>query len=351
MSLPSSSSSSSSPPSLVTFGEILLRLDPAGADRIVQARGFEARYTGAEANVAASLSGMGMATEVVSAVPENAVGQASLNYLRQFGVGTGAVVRLPGRLGLLFHEPGGAGRAPSVIYDRAGSVFATCGPRCYDWRSILSERSWLHISGTAPALGPRVLTAVTDAMATARELGVRVSLDLNFRASLWSHQAAGAVLAPLLEYVDVLIGLGPDAAGVFGLDLPPRDVLEGNVDLARRLRDRYRVAVVAGIVRPAAPPGEQPRRTQLVGVAVDAEGAHVSAGYPVLDPVGRIGTGDAFTAGLLRGLLVGAPASEAVEFAAAAAHLKQSIRGDINIVTVDEVEAVLRGTDTDRVRR
>jgi 2-dehydro-3-deoxygluconokinase len=344
-------SSSSPPPSLVAFGEILLRLDPAGADRIVQARGFEARYTGAEANVAASLSGLGIHAEVVSAVPENAVGQASLNYLRSFGVGTDGVVRRPGRLGLLFHEPGGAGRAPAVIYDRAGSVFATCDPRDYDWKAILSGRSWLHISGTAPALGPRVLAAVTDAMSTARELGARVSLDLNFRASLWSHEAAGAVIAPLLEYVDVLIGVGPDAAAVFGLDLPTGDVVEGNVDLARRLRERFGVAVVAGIVRQVAPPDGQSRATQLVGVAVEADVAHVSAAYSVLDPVGRIGTGDAFAAGLLQGLLVRAPTSDAVEFAAAAAHLKQSIRGDINIVTVDEVRAVVGGTDTDRVRR
>ena len=334
-------------PALVAFGELLLRLDPGGADRIVQARSFEARYTGAEANVAASLRGFGIATEVVSAVPDTPVGRACINALRQYGVGTDGVLRRPGRLGLLFHEPGGVGRSPAVIYDRAGSVFATTEPHAYDWPALLTGRSWLHVSGTALALGAGVRSAVERALSTAHDLGLRTSLDLNYRASLWSPAAAGQALLPLVPDVDLLLGLGPDSAAVFGLELPAGEpALVPHVELARRLRERVEVPVVAGLVRVRGG-----ATTDLVGVAVDADGVHVSPAYPVLDPVGRIGTGDAFAAGLLYGLLQSTGTAEAVEFGAAAAHLKQSVAGDINVVTVDEVRAVLAGGPTDRVRR
>jgi 2-dehydro-3-deoxygluconokinase len=336
-------------PSLVAFGELLLRLDPADGDRIVTAGRFDARYTGAEANVAASLSGFGIATDVVSAVPDDALGAACVAFLRQYGVGTEEILRRPGRLGLLFHEPGGVARSAQVLYDRAGSVFATCDPGAYDWHRILTGRSWLHLSGTAPALGSPVRSAVADALAAARDLGVRVSLDVNYRAALWTHRAAGKALTPLVRHLDVLLGLGPDTAAVFGLEPPGPDAdsaVAGHVELAHQLRDRFEIPVVAGLVWV---PG--PERTALLGVAVDDAGSHVTPAYAVVDAVGRIGTGDAFAAGLLRGLFAGAGTAEAVEFGAAAAHLKQSVRGDVNVVTTGEVQAVLDGIVTDRVRR
>lgn len=335
------------PPSLVAFGELLLRLDPGNGDRLVQARAFEARYTGAEANVAASLSGFGVPTELVSAVPDTALGQACINYLRQFGVGTDLVVRRPGRLGLLFHEPGGVGRPAEVIYDRTSSAFATCEPSAYEWRRILAHHAWLHVSGTAFALGRHVRAAAEQGIAMADELGLRVSLDVNYRASLWSFPAARRALVPVMRHVDVLVGLGRDTAAIFGLDLDDGEpALAAHVHLARRLRERLQVPLVAGLVRV----GDE-ERTYLHGVAVDAAGAHVGGPYPILDPAGRIGTGDAFTAGLLRGLLLGADCSDAIRFATAAAHLKQSVRGDINIATASEVQAVLSGAPADRVRR
>jgi 2-dehydro-3-deoxygluconokinase len=336
-------------PSLVAFGELLLRLDPADGDRIVRARGFEARYTGAEANVAASLRGFGIATEIVSAVPDSALGEACISFLRQYGVGTELILRRPGRLGVLFHEPGGVGRSAQVVYDRAGSVFAGCEPEAYDWHRILAGHSWLHLTGTAAALGGTVQAAVENALAAAEDLGVRVSLDVNYRAALWTHASAGRTLEPLVRHVDVLLGLGADTAAVFGLEPPGADagaVVAAHVAQARHLRDRFDIPVVAGLVRV---PGRQ--RTGLLGVAVDATGSHVTAEYPVLDTVGRIGTGDAFAAGLLRGLLLGRSPGEALEFAAAAAHLKQSVRGDVNLVSVAEVQAVLDGTVGDRVLR
>lgn len=332
-------------PSVVAFGELLLRLDVPAGERLRQAGRFEARYTGAEANVAASLAGFGLPAEVVSVVPDDELGEAALAYLRRYGVRTHRVLRAAGRLGLLFHEPGGAGRPASVIYDRRESVFATTDPAAYDWSELLSGHDWLHLSGTAPALGANALEQVEQAIAAARDGGLRVSLDLNYRSALWTLQEAGPTLAGLLPGVDLLFGLGADAAALFGLPLPaeaPHTALAGHVELADRLRERFGLGAVAGAVRSAG---------SLTGVLVDPSGVYVSRPYPVVDAVGRIGTGDAFAAGLLRGVLTGVPGSSAIEFAAAAAHLKQSIRGDVNVVTVAEVEAVVDGGGSERVRR
>ncbi len=213
-------------------------------------------------------------------------------------------------------------------------------PDAYDWPAILTGRSWLHISGTAPALGPEVRTAVRQAMLAARELGLGVSLDLNYRSALWRLADAGRILADLLPYADIMLGSGRDAAAMFGLD--PPDELAAHARLAARLRERFGLRAVAGTAR---------LRGQLHGLLVDDQGSYVSRGYPVLDPVGRIGTGDAFAAGLLRGVLSGSPPARTVEFATAAAHLKQSIRGDVNLVTVAEVDAVIAGAPADRVVR
>jgi 2-dehydro-3-deoxygluconokinase len=187
-------------------------------------------------------------------------------------------------------------------------------------------------------------------MRAARELGLGVSLDLNYRSALWSLADAGRVLAELLPYADIMLGSGRDAAAMFRLDLPGDDdpgALAGHCRLAGHLRERFGLRAVAGTARLPAADGSR----RLHGLLVDEQGAYVSAGYPVLDPMGRIGTGDAFAAGLLRGILSGTPPARTVEFAAAAAHLKQSIRGDVNLVTVAEVDAVLAGASADRIVR
>jgi 2-dehydro-3-deoxygluconokinase len=321
--------------SVVAFGELLLRLDPAGGVRLVQAGAFDARYTGAEANVAASLSGFGIATSVVSAVPDGALGQACLDAVRRHGVDTSLVLRRPGRLGVLFTENGGAGRPPRVVYDRAGSVFAMVEADAFDWAAILPGQRWLHVSGTAPAVGAGPREAVGRAVAAARRLGVPVSLDLNYRASLWSLAEAAEVLGPLARQVDVVLGVGDEAAQLVGIGPVDGDP----VDRLGRVRVATGAHCVAGTVRTSGGDGV----LRLQGVLVDEAGAHVSRDYPVMDHVGRIGTGDAFAAGLLRGLLVGEPGARVVEFAAAAAHLKQSVPGDVNLVTVDEVEHVAVG--------
>ena len=339
--------------SCVAFGELMLRLDPADGVRLVQASSFEARFTGAEANVAASLTQFGIPAQVVSTVPDDALGDAALAFLRRFGVDTTPVRRRPGRLGLLYVEPGGAGRPGQVIYDRAGSVFAVTGAGAYDWKSILTGHDWLHVSGTAAAIGPGAAAALDQALTAAREAGVTVSLDPNYRSRLWSIEQAGRALRPLMDRVDVLLGAGEEAVTILGLPAPPgwspgqALSTDQRVTLLERARDQLGLRVAAGTERSTLADGT----AALRGLVAAADGTAVSRSFPVTDERGRVGTGDSFAAGVIRGLLLGHRVHDVAEFAAAAAYLKQSVTGDINIASVSEVEDARSGPGRDRLRR
>jgi 2-dehydro-3-deoxygluconokinase len=340
-------------PSCVTFGEVMLRLDPEGGARLVQADSFEVRFTGAEANVAASLAQFGVRAAVVSAVPDDALGEAALAFLRRFGVDVRDVVRGSGRLGLLYVEPGGAGRPGEVIYDRANSLFALTAPEAYDWPAILDGQDWLHVSGTAAAVGAASAAALDSALSAARRAGLTVSLDVNYRARLWDTDQAGQALRPLLDRVDVLFGLGDEAVSMLGL-ADPADWTAGEplshsqlVAVLEDARERFGLQAVAGIERCDGPAGT----ATLRGLLSTATGTVTSRAHPVLDQRGRVGTGDAYAAGIIRGLLLGSDPRDVVEFAAAAAHLKQSVAGDINIASVAEVEYATGETSPARLRR
>jgi 2-dehydro-3-deoxygluconokinase len=336
--------------SCTAFGEVMLRLDPAGAVRLIQADRFEIRFTGAEANVAASLAQFGIGARVVSAVPDDVLGEASLAFLRRFGVDVTGVLRLPGRLGLFYLEPGGAGRPGEVIYDRANSVFTLTGPDAYDWAAILGGQDWLHVSGTVAAVGPAAAAALDRALAEAQDAGVRVSLDVNYRSRLWSAEQAGRVLRPFLDRVDVLLGAGEELVTILNQPAPPGWSpglplsTEQRIALMEEARDRFGLRAVAGTERST---GE----AALRGLLSTVEGTAVSQARRLMDERGRVGTGDAYAAGVIRGLLLGHAAQEVVEFAAAAAHLKQSIAGDVNIASVAEVEHALETTGPARLRR
>jgi 2-dehydro-3-deoxygluconokinase len=339
--------------SCTAFGEVMLRLDPVGAVRLVQADRFEVRFTGAEANVAASLAQFGIGARVVSAVPDDLLGEASLAFLRRFGVDVTGVLRFPGRLGLLYLEQGGAGRPGEVIFDRANSVFALTGPDAYDWAAILDGQDWLHVSGTVAAVGPAAAVALDRALTEAQAAGVRVSLDINYRSRLWSAEQAEQVLRPFLNRVNVLLGAGEELVTVLNLSAPrgwspglPLNT-EQRTELMEEARDRFGLRAVAGTERSTGEDGE----AALRGLLSTVEGTVVSRGHRLMDERGRVGTGDAYAAGVIRGLLLGHAAQEVVEFAATAAHLKQSIAGDVNIASVAEVERALDTTGPGRLRR
>ncbi len=339
--------------SCTAFGEVMLRLDPVGAVRLVQADRFEVRFTGAEANVAASLAQFGIGARVVSAVPDDVLGEAALAFLRRFGVDVTGVLRLPGRLGLFYLEPGGASRPGEVIYDRANSVFARTGPDAYDWAAILDGQDWLHVSGTVAAAGPAAAAALDRALAEAQDAGVRVSLDVNYRSRLWSAEQAGRVLQPFLDRVDVLLGAGEELVTVLNQPAPPGWSpglplsTEQRIALMEGARDRSGLRAVAGTERSTGAGGE----AALRGLLSTVEGTAVSQARGLVDERGRVGVGDAYAAGVIRGLLLGHAAQEVVEFAATAAHLKQSIAGDVNIASVAEVERALHTTGPARLRR
>jgi 2-dehydro-3-deoxygluconokinase len=339
--------------SCTAFGEVMLRLEPVGAVRLVQADRFDVRFTGAEANVAASLAQFGIRARVVSAVPDDVLGEASLAFLRRFGVDVTGVLRLPGRLGLFYLEPGGAGRPGEVIYDRANSVFSLTGPDAYDFAAILDGQDWLHGSGTVAAVGPAAAAALDRALAEARDTGIRVSLDLNYRSRLWSVERAGRVLRPFLDRVDVLLGAGEELVTILNLPAPPGWSpglplsTEQRIALMEEARDRFGLRAVAGTERFTGAGGQ----AALRGLLSTVEGTAVSRARRVMDERGRVGTGDAYAAGVIRGLMLGHAAQEVVEFATAAAHLKQSIAGDANIASVAEVERALDTTGPARLRR
>lgn len=327
------------PKKIVAFGELLMSLCPPGYNRFVQAETFTTRYTGAEANTAVSLVQFGMEAYAVSKVPTHEMGQACINYLRRFGLNTDYVVRGGDRLGLLFLETGASQRASKVIYDRAHSSFAEAKPDDFDWPAILKDKQWLHFSGTAPALGANIVQILKEALGQAHASGVTVSCDCNYRSKLWSAADAGRTLGDLLTSVDVFIGGKEDAEKLFGI----RGAEE---EAARQLRERFGFRCVAMTLRG----GVSASVNRLGGLVCDASGVYTSRSYE-MQIVDRVGGGDAFTAGLIYGLLSDFEPQQTVEFAAAASCLKHSILGDFNLVSLDEVEQLLAGDQSGRVQR
>ena len=337
----------------VAFGDLLMRLEPPAHERLVQASTFGVRFTGAEANAAMMLAGLGVPARAVSRVPDTAVGQACVNFLRRYGVETSTVGRGGERLGLFYLETGAAQRASVVVYDRAHSSFATSGPADYDWDAALEGAAWLHFSGTAPALSDSVRGALREGLQTARAAGVRVSCDLNYRARMWSPEEARREMEALTPWIDVLFGNEEDAATVFGIRAEGSDVTRGALPLdsyaavAERLVERYGFSVVATSLRTSV----SASINRWAGMMSTAGSHVISRTYEINPIVDRVGGGDSFAAGMIFALLRGAAPQECVEFAAAASCLKHSIPGDVGLVSEEEVWALVSGDGSGRVRR
>jgi 2-dehydro-3-deoxygluconokinase len=327
------------PKKVVAFGELLLRLDTKNHERFVQAEAFDARYTGGEANVAASLAQWGVQTFALSKVPTHEIGQSCVNYLRRFNINTDWVLRGPGRLGILYVETGASQRPAKIIYDREHTCIRKIRRDELDWNTILRGKDWLHFTGTAPALGPNVLAVLKDGLRMARRKGVTVSFDCNYRSTLWSREDAARVLKGLMEYVDVFIGTHHDARALFGIDAEPSKS-------ATQLRRRFRFKCVAYTLRE----GANASVNRFSGLLCDARGCEVSRAYD-MQMVDRIGGGDAFSGGMIYGLLEGWPRQKTVEFATAAGCLKHSIPGDFNLVSLDEVRQLVATGESGKVRR
>lgn len=330
----------------------MLRLMPAGNLRIEQAAAFEAFYGGDEAIVAASLARFGVATAYVTKLPDNPVGRAALNSIRAQGVNT-AFIRLGGdRLGVNFYENGASLRPSKVIYDRKRSAIAEAELSDFDFDQIFDGAEWFHVSGITPALSDRTAQLTEAALQTAKAHGVMVSVDLNYRRKLWSPEKARQVMTRLMQYVDVCIGNEEDAEITLGFKPSQTDVfkgeihLEGYQEIFRQMKERFGFRYIASTLRESRSASDN----GWSALVYDGQDFHHSRVYDI-HLVDRGGGGASFSAGLIYSLLSGKGLAEATEFAAAASALKQTILGDYNLATADEVEQLVKGDTSGRVQR
>ena len=344
---------------VVTFGEIMLRLSTPGFTRFTQAQSFDALYGGGEANVAVSLAHFGHDARFVCKLPTHEIGQAAVNTLRGFGVDTRFVVRGGERVGIYFLETGASQRPSKVIYDRAHSAVSEMDPDEADWAAAFDGADWFHWTGITPALGPKPKAAVEAACKAAKAAGLTVSCDLNFRSKLWTTQEAQATMRPLMEHVDVCIANEEDADRSLGMTAGETDVDAGELDesgyarLAERLKEQYGFEAVAITLRESISASDNGWSAMLLGGAGSAAPtaeAIRSRRYDVR-LIDRVGGGDSFAAGLIHGLLTKDRAAAALDFAVAASALKQTIPGDLNLTSASEVEKLAGGSGSGRVER
>ena len=339
---------------VVTFGEIMMRLNPEGYQMFYQAEKFEASYAGGEANVAVSLANYGIDSSFVTKLPDNPLGECARNAVRHFGVDTKDIVWGGKRLGLYFVEKGASQRPSRVVYDRADSSIATAKREDFDWAKIFNGAEWFHFTGITPALGGELPQICLDALEYCRANNITVSCDLNYRGKLWTKKEAGEVMARLVPYVDVLIANEADAADVFGIVGEGSDVesgklnKEGYVSVAEQLVERFGVKKVAITLRTSLSAFDNLWAGMLYDAAT--KNACFSTEYKV-HIVDRVGGGDSFGGGLIYALIAGKDTQGAIDFAVAASCLKHSIEHDFNLVKVKDVEALAAGNGTGRVQR
>ena len=337
---------------VITFGEIMLRLAPEGYYRFVQADTFGATYGGGEANVAVSLANYGFDAKFVTKLPAHEIGQAAVNSLRKYGVDTSYITRGGDRVGIYFLEKGASQRPSKVIYDRAGSSIATATKEDFNWKEIFDGAEWFHFTGITPALNDEVAAICLEACKAAKENGVTISCDLNYRNKLWSKEKAGEVMGELCKYVDVCIANDEDAADVFGIHAANTDVTTGTVnhegykDVAKQLADRFGFSKVAITLRESISANDNNWSAMLY----DGNDYFFSKKYK-MHIVDRVGGGDSFGGGLIAASLNGFDSQATIEFAVAASCLKHSIEGDMNLVSMDEVLKLAGGDGSGRVQR
>ena len=337
---------------VVTFGEIMMRLNPVGYERFVQANEFVSTFAGAEANVAVSLSNYGVDTAFVTKLPEHEIGQAAVNSLRKYGVDTSLIARGGDRVGIYFCEKGASQRPSKVIYDRANSAIATANPSDFNWEKILQGVTWFHFTGITPALSDQVAEITLDALKECKKKGIIVSCDLNFRKKLWSKEKANKVMGELCNYVNYCIANEEDAKDVFGIEADNTDIntgkldREGYISVAKKLTEKFGFQGVAVTLRESLSANDN----NWSGMLYTNGQAFFSKKY-AMHIVDRVGGGDSFGGALIYSLLNAYEPQKAIEFAVAASCLKHSIEGDFNLVSVKEVESLANGNASGRVQR
>lgn len=340
---------------LVTFGEIMLRLNPPGFERFLQSPQFVATWGGGEANVAVAVATFGVPARYVTVLPDkNPIADAFVAEIRKFGVDPSAIVRGPGRVGIYFVETGANQRPSVVVYDRANSAIAQAKPGDIDWAKAFSGAKWFHVTGITPALSQSAADLALESVKAAKEHGLTVSVDLNFRKNLWKYgKTAQEVMPSLMPYTDVLVANEEDcqmALGVTGAG----DVESGHIErehyqqLAESVHQRFpNLKTIAITLRESKSASHNGWSACLLS---DGEFL-LSRRYDITNIVDRVGAGDCFAGGLIYGLMTMNSKQEALEFAIAASCLKHSLPGDFNRFTAAEVMQLVKGSGSGRVQR
>lgn len=338
---------------ILTVGEIMMRLQPLGYKRLMQADTLEVVFGGGEANVAVSLAQFGQDAVYFTKLPKNAIADKCVNELRGFGVDTTRIIRGGERMGIYFCEKGCSQRGSNVIYDRAGSAIAKMKESEVDVDKLLDGVTWLHWTGITPALSDEAVDVMRKILRAAKLKGITVSCDLNYRKKLWTKEKANQVMSELVNYVDVLISNEEDSKDVFGIEASNSNITagvlsaDGYEEIGHKLMAKFpNVKYVAFTLRESISASVN----NWSGMLITKDKAYKSKKYTI-QIVDRVGGGDSFGAGLIYGLVNKLSEQETIEYAIAASCLKHTIEGDFNITSVDEVMKLVGGDGSGRVQR
>jgi len=341
---------------IITFGEIMLRLATPEHQRFSQVTSFCASYGGGEANVAVSLANYGLETDYVTRLPSNDLGKAVVMELKKHSVGTGKIIFGGERLGIYYLETGAVSRPSKVVYDRAHSSISEIKPGMINWEDVFGDATWFHWTGITPAISQGAAEVCLEAVKAAKEKGLTVSCDLNFRKNLWKWgKTAGEIMPGLVEYCDVILGNEEDADKVFDIKPDKGDVSSGKVEsseyesVCKKLKARFPQAKKIIITLRGSVSADH---NSWSGILFDGEKFYTAPVYQITHIVDRVGGGDSFMGGLIYGLITySGDDQKALNFAVAASCLKHTIHGDFNLVTVAEVEQLMKGDASGRVVR
>ena len=345
---------------VVTFGEIMLRLAPPGFLRFSQADRFEVVYGGGESNVAVSLANYGVPVDFVTRLPDNDLGACAMMELRKRGVGVDKILYGGDRLGIYFLETGAVSRGSEVIYDRAHSAMSEIKAGMVDWDAVFEGVGWFHWTGITPAISKGAAEACLEGVRAASEKGITVSTDLNYRAKLWKYCTASEreqIMTELTSHCDIILGNEEDAEKHFGIRPEGLDVTtqgheveaEAFLSVCRQMMEKFpKARKVITTLRGSI----SASHNTWAGVLYDGKELFASRQYQITDIVDRVGGGDSFMGGLIYGLMkYPGDDQRALDFAVAASCLKHTIKGDANLVSVEEVEKLMGGDSSGRVSR
>ena len=343
---------------VVTFGEIMLRLAPPGFLRFSQTNSFDAVYGGGESNVAVSLANYGIPVEFVTRLPKNDIGQCALMEMRKRGVGTNHILEGGDRLGIYFLETGAVSRSSKVVYDRANSAMAEIQAGMVDWNEVFKDADWFHWTGITPAISQSAANTCLEAVGVASSMGITISTDLNYRSKLWNYGGdREKIMTELTSFCDIILGNEEDAEMHFGIKPKGLDITtqveqvkaEAFLSVCQQMKEKFpRAKKIITTLRGSI----SASHNTWAGVLYDGNTLYKSNDYQITDIVDRVGGGDSFMGALIYGLIhYPEDSQKALDYAVAASCLKHTIKGDANLVTIEEIEKLMRGDASGRVSR